>query len=59
MRIFITAIIPADGRCDIELVQSVAGYFSLSDGAAKDSEISRMESAFEHDDLARALRIQG
>ena len=79
-RILSTAIIPDDGTCDIELVRSAAGYFNLSDEAAKGviskvaevtrtwrdvagrlgaraSEITRMQSAFEHDDLARALRI--
>jgi len=79
-RILSTAIIPDDGTCDIELIRSAAGYFNLSDGAAravisevaevtrtwrdvagrlgaKASEISRIESAFEHDDLARALQI--
>lgn len=58
VKIFISAIIPAYGCCDIELVRSAVASISLGDGAAKASEISRIPIAFEHEDLARTLRIK-
>ena len=79
-RILTTTIDLDDGTCDLALVLSVAGLFSLSDAEARDivrevaqvtrgwrtvaaaagarpAEIRRMESAFEHDDLAKALAL--
>ncbi len=82
-RILTTTIDLDDGTCDLALVLSVAGLFSLSDAEARDivrevaqvaqvtrgwrdvaaaagarpAEIRRMESAFEHDDLVRALAL--
>ena len=78
--ILTTTIDLDDGTCDLALVLSVAGLFSLSDAEARDlvrevaqvtrgwrnvaaaagarpAEIRRMERAFEHDDLARALAL--
>jgi serine/threonine-protein kinase HipA len=79
-RILTTSISLEDGTCDINLVLSVAEFFSLAAAEAKTivnevgtatatwreaaaalgarkSEIQRMESAFEHDDLRKALAL--
>lgn len=79
-RILTTNISPEEGTCDIDLVLSVAEYFSLDLPAAKKiikevatvtatwrtvaesfaigtNEIKRMESAFEHSDLDKALKM--
>ena len=79
-RILTTTIDLDDGTCDLALVLSVAGLFSLSAADARDivrevaqvtrrwrdvaaaagarpAEIRRMESAFEHDDLVKALAL--
>lgn len=79
-RILTTNISPDDGTCDIDLVLSVADFFSLDLSAAKNiikevatitntwrsvaesfgiraGEIKRMESAFEHSDLEKALKM--
>lgn len=78
-RVLTTAINEADGTASLELVLSVAGYFDINDGKARQiakevgqaveawrgaaakegiraTEIDRMASAFEHDDLERALK---
>jgi serine/threonine-protein kinase HipA len=78
-RVLTTAINEADGTASLELAMSVAGYFDINDGKArqiakevgqavrgwrgaaakagiKATEIDRMASAFEHDDLERALK---
>jgi serine/threonine-protein kinase HipA len=79
-RILTTTISLEDGTCDIDLVLSVAEFFSLTAREAKTiakevatatakwrdvatalgarkAEIQRMESAFEHTDLTRALAL--
>lgn len=79
-RILTTKISPEEGTCDLELILSVADYFSLNLAAAKNiikevaqvtttwrsvsekfglrpTEINRMESAFEHQDLYNALKL--
>jgi serine/threonine-protein kinase HipA len=79
-RILTTNISLDDGTCDIDLVLSVAEFFSLAAAEAKNivkevatstanwreaatamgarrSEIQRMESAFEHRDLKKALAL--
>jgi serine/threonine-protein kinase HipA len=79
-RVLTTHISPDEGTCDIDLVLSVAEFFSLELSAAKrivrevanvtaawrsvaesfgihSREISRMESAFEHADLNKALKL--
>jgi serine/threonine-protein kinase HipA len=79
-RILTTSISLEDGTCDIDLVLSVAEFFSLTAAEAKTiikqvgtatakwrdvatvlgarkTEIQRMESAFEHTDLAKALAL--
>lgn len=79
-RILTTNISLEDGTCDIDLVLSVAEFFSLAAPEAKTivkkvatstakwreaaaamgarkSEIQRMESAFEHSDLKKALAL--
>jgi len=78
-RVLTTAINEADGTASLELALTVAGYFDVDGGKArqiakevgqavkgwrsaaakagiKDAEIDRMETAFEHDDLERALK---
>jgi serine/threonine-protein kinase HipA len=79
-RILTTNINLDEGTCDLDLVVSVAEYFSLASIGAKTiikdvatatatwrevaaaaeappSEIRRMESAFEHTDLSKALAL--
>jgi serine/threonine-protein kinase HipA len=79
-RILTTNINLEDGTCDVDLVLSVAEFFSLAlpeaktivkevatatakwrdvaqSMGARSAEMRRMESAFEHDDLRRALAI--
>ena len=79
-RILTTRINLDEGTCDLDLVLSVADFFSLDRTAAKTiirevatvtttwrsvadsfgiqpSEIKRMESAFEHADLVKALKL--
>jgi serine/threonine-protein kinase HipA len=79
-RILATNISLDDATCDLDLVESVAGYFGLNSRQAKSiikevalatskwrdvavacevrpNEIRRMESAFEHADLKRAMAL--
>lgn len=79
-RILTTNIDLEEGTCSLDLLESAAGYFSLTLSSARRiikevaeavatwrdvakavgtraSEVSRMSSAFEHDDLRRALAL--
>ncbi|PTX95855.1 type II toxin-antitoxin system HipA family toxin [Spartobacteria bacterium LR76] len=79
-RILTTNIDLEEGTCSLDLLESAAGYFSLTLSSARGiikevaeavatwrdvakavgaraSEVSRMSSAFEHDDLRRALAL--
>ncbi|MGB8682845.1 MAG: HipA domain-containing protein [Candidatus Binatus sp.] len=78
-RVLTTAINEADGTASLDLALTVAGYFDVEGGRArqiakevaqavkgwrsaaakagiKDAEMDRVASAFEHDDLQRALK---
>jgi serine/threonine-protein kinase HipA len=78
-RVLTTAINEADGTASLQLALTVAGYFDVDRGKARqiarevgqavkgwrtaaakagirDAEIDRVASAFEHDDLERALK---
>lgn len=80
-RVLTTNISFDEGACNLDLVQSVAGYFGLGPVPARGiikevatavatwrevaetikaraSEVQRMESAFQHDDLTKALALR-